>query len=154
MPCLVGENPTCSPSSESPPAPHDAFFALGAKPMPMPGRQKTPAVLLRPGIVGMRGSMLIRIWPCCTWVQPPRPPPRHPPANVCLVGENPTYAPSRHCRDARVYGHTVTAMHEIEYISPIEYTPSPPPSPHVAQLLVDTSLCGKTTGQTIIYYVQ
>ena len=33
------------------------------------------------------------------------------------------HAPSRHCRDARVYGHTTTAMHEIEYISPIEYTP-------------------------------
>ena len=29
-------------------------------------------------------------------------------------------APSRHCRDARVYGRTTTAMHAIEY------TPSPP----------------------------
>ena len=29
-------------------------------------------------------------------------------------------APSRHYRDARVYGHTTTVMHEIEYISPIE----------------------------------
>ena len=40
-------------------------------------------------------------------------------------------APSRHCRDARVYGHTTTAMHEIEYISPIEYTlpPSLPSTP-------------------------
>ena len=37
------------------------------------------------------------------------------------------HAPSRHCRDARVYGHTTTAMHEIEYISPIEYTPPPAP---------------------------
>ena len=36
------------------------------------------------------------------------------------------HAPSGHCRDARVYGHTTTAMHEIEYISPIECTPSPP----------------------------
>ena len=36
------------------------------------------------------------------------------------------HAPSRHCRDARVYGHTTTALHEIEYISPIEYTPPPP----------------------------
>ena len=35
-------------------------------------------------------------------------------------------APSRHCRDARVYGHTTTAMHDNEYISPIEYTPTPP----------------------------
>ena len=33
------------------------------------------------------------------------------------------HAPSRHCRHARVYGHTTTAMHDIEYISPIEYTP-------------------------------
>ena len=37
------------------------------------------------------------------------------------------HAPSRHCRDARVYGHMPTAMHEIEYIPPIEYTPHPPP---------------------------
>ena len=29
-------------------------------------------------------------------------------------------------RGARLYGHKTTAMHEIEYISPIEYTPSPP----------------------------
>ena len=32
----------------------------------------------------------------------------------------------RHCRDARVYGHTTTAIREIEYISPIECTPPPP----------------------------
>ena len=31
-------------------------------------------------------------------------------------------APSRHCRDARVYGHTTTAMHDTEY------TPPPPRS--------------------------
>ena len=37
------------------------------------------------------------------------------------------HAPSRHSRDARDYGRTTTAMHEIEYISPIEYTPRPPP---------------------------
>ena len=30
---------------------------------------------------------------------------------------------SRHCRAARVYDHTTTAMHEIECISPIDYTP-------------------------------
>ena len=30
-----------------------------------------------------------------------------------------------HCRDARVYGHTTTAMQKIEYISPIKYTPPP-----------------------------
>ena len=34
------------------------------------------------------------------------------------------HAPSRHYRDARVYGHTTAAMHEIERISPIEYTPN------------------------------
>ena len=34
------------------------------------------------------------------------------------------HAPSRQqCRDARVHGHTTTAMHDIEYISPIEYPP-------------------------------
>ena len=40
----------------------------------------------------------------------------------CLRGR---HAPSRHCRDAKVYGHTIPAMHEIEYISPIEYPPPP-----------------------------
>ena len=29
------------------------------------------------------------------------------------------------CRDARVYGHTTTAMHEIEDNSSIEYNPLP-----------------------------
>ena len=28
------------------------------------------------------------------------------------------HAPSRHCRDARVYGHTATAMHDDEYTPP------------------------------------
>ena len=32
--------------------------------------------------------------------------------NVCLVDET-RRAPSRHCRDARVYGHTTTAMPEM-----------------------------------------
>ena len=32
------------------------------------------------------------------------------------------HAPSRHCRNARVYGHTTTAMHKLS-------TPSPLPSP-------------------------
>ena len=41
----------------------------------------------------------------------------------------PQHAPSRHCRDARVYGHTTTTMHKIEYISPIEFTPPPPAHP-------------------------
>ena len=31
--------------------------------------------------------------------------------------------PPTHPWDARVYGQTTTAKHEIEYISPIEYTP-------------------------------
>ena len=35
-------------------------------------------------------------------------------------------APSRHRRDARLYGHRNTAMHDIECISAIEYPPSPP----------------------------
>ena len=33
-------------------------------------------------------------------------------------------APSRHCREARVYGHTTTAIHDIEY--------PPPPRPRPA----------------------
>ena len=39
------------------------------------------------------------------------------------------HVPSRHCRDARIYCHTTTTMHEIEHISPIEYTPPTPPAP-------------------------
>ena len=35
-------------------------------------------------------------------------------AMSCLVGEI-RRAPSRHCRDARVYGRTTTAMHDNEY---------------------------------------
>ena len=35
-------------------------------------------------------------------------------------------APSRHYKDARVSCHTTTAVHEIEDISPTEYTPPPP----------------------------
>ena len=37
--------------------------------------------------------------------------------DVCLFGENPTCS-SRHCRDARVYGDTTTAMHDNEYTHP------------------------------------
>ena len=36
-------------------------------------------------------------------------------------GYPPPPSPTRHCRDARVYGHTTTAMHDIS-------TPPPPPS--------------------------
>ena len=39
----------------------------------------------------------------------------------------PRRAPSRNCRDARVYGHTATAMHDIEYA----------PLPHLYELLGD-----------------
>ena len=42
----------------------------------------------------------------------------------------PRRAPSRHSRDARVYGHTTTAMHKLSTISP-PHPPHPllPPSP-------------------------
>ena len=33
-------------------------------------------------------------------------------------------APSRHCRDARVYGHTTTDMHDNEHTSPATSSPS------------------------------
>ena len=33
------------------------------------------------------------------------------------------HAPSRYCRDARVYGHTTTAMHEIESTSLLSAAP-------------------------------
>ena len=37
----------------------------------------------------------------------------------CLSGRLKTRrAPSRHCRGARIYGHTTTAMHNIEYTLP------------------------------------
>ena len=35
-------------------------------------------------------------------------------------------APFRHSRDARVYGHTTTAMHKLS-------TPPPPPLPHLSE---------------------
>ena len=41
------------------------------------------------------------------------------------------HAPSRHCRDARVYGHTTTAMNEIEYTRP-----SPPHPRHPRNCLL------------------
>ena len=43
------------------------------------------------------------------------------------------HAPYRRCRNARVYGHTTTAMHDIEYISPIEYTPGEDASDNTKQ---------------------
>ena len=46
-------------------------------------------------------------------------------------------APSRHYRDASVYGHTTTATHEIEY------TPPPPPAPSTQML--EVSLLGVGT---------
>ena len=45
-------------------------------------------------------------------------------SNVCLVGET-RPAPSRHSRDATVYGHTTTVMHKLS-------TPPPFPPPHPA----------------------
>ena len=43
--------------------------------------------------------------------------------NVYLVGGT-RHAPSRQCRDARVHGHTTTAMHE--YRVPAPRPPAPP----------------------------
>ena len=34
---------------------------------------------------------------------------------MCAWAVKTRRAPSRHCREARVYGHTATAMHDIEY---------------------------------------
>ena len=41
-------------------------------------------------------------------------------------------APSRHSRDARVYGHTTTAMHELSTPPPLSPPPlkTPPLAPH------------------------
>ena len=60
----------------------------------------------------------------------PQPPPLSPssPSSPPPSPPHPRHAPSRHCRGARVYGHTTTAIHEVEYISPIEYTPPRRPS--------------------------
>ena len=52
-----------------------------------------------PSLYCRDGSMVIRLRPCMTISTPP---------------------PSQHCRDARVYGYTTTAMHDMS-------TPSPPP---------------------------
>ena len=43
-----------------------------------------------------------------------------------------------HTPPLRVYGRTTTAMHEVEYISPIEYTSPPSPSP------ANTRLCAQS----------
>ena len=52
------------------------------------------------------------------------------------------HTPSRHCRDARAYGHTTTAIHEIECISPIEYPPSLPRHTHmVASVYIYRRAC-------------
>ena len=75
--------------------------------------------MLQPGIVGMRGSIAIRLRPYMIMSTPP----------ASLVQEmsawsvETRHAPSRHCRHARAYGHTTTAMHEIEYICSIESPP-------------------------------
>ena len=63
-----------------------------------PGRWK-PNVL-RPGIVGMRRSMVIRLRPCTTWVHPGL-----PPMEPIAWSLETRRAPSRLCRDARVYFH-------------------------------------------------
>ena len=59
----------------------------------------------------------------CTMKAPPPCPSTPPPptTTTTLVGENSTCS-VRHCRDARVYGHTTTAMHDSQY----EYTPHHP----------------------------
>ena len=60
-------------------------------------------------------------------------------SNVCLETRR---APSRHSRDARVYGHTTTAMHKLSAL-PNPPSPSPPP-PHVT----DTTGCRGSTAKT------
>ena len=48
--------------------------------------------------------------------------------SACRTNLNPSkvrISYTRHCRDARVYGHAPTAMHEMEYISSIECPPPP-----------------------------
>ena len=49
-------------------------------------------------------------------------------SNSCLVSENGTCSVPAFCRDARVYDHTTTAMHDIEYI-PTPPTLNPPRAP-------------------------
>ena len=51
------------------------------------------------------------------------------------------HAPPRHCRDAMVYGHTTTDMHEIEYISRIEYPPPLTLRPHSLGLKIKKAVC-------------
>ena len=48
--------------------------------------------------------------------------------------------PSRHCKDARVYGRTTTAMHEIES-SLLSSTPSPRPSAYHPSISFDAVVC-------------
>ena len=48
------------------------------------------------------------------------------------------HAPSRHRRDARVYNHTTTPMHEIEYIFLIEYIPPSILTERLAQVALES----------------
>ena len=69
-----------------------------------------------------------------------------PPPPQCLPGRWKTrHSPSRHCRDARVYGYTTTAMHETEHISPIE-GPAPPPPPCPGQEMLILVLMAVLSG--------
>ena len=75
-------------------------------------------------------------------------------SNVCPVGKNPTCS-VRHSRDARVYGHTTTAMYKLSTPPPSmflfticmkrnEYAPPPPPSiPHTPARPFSTN-CGNS----------
>ena len=79
---------------------------------PPPPRWK-PGVL-RPGIIRMQGSMVIRLRPRMAKVQPPALIALGA-SNVCLVRENPTRSVFR---DTTVYGYTPGAMHDDEYPPP------------------------------------
>ena len=92
-----------------------------------------PPVPSRPGIVGMRGSMVVRLRPCMI-------PSTHPP----WCKKRPAWsvkirrAPSWYCRDARVNGHTNTAMHDFEYTRP------PPPAPISSHKIAPLRSCHQT----------
>ena len=49
-------------------------------------------------------------------------------------------APSRHCRDARGYGHTTKGMHDIEYTPPSRSPPPLEPSPPFMLALPSSSV--------------
>ena len=87
----------------------------------------------------VRGRLVAHQWPGIRTPPPPRAVPRRTQFTLHANRQTPLgasrsvqvmsawsvktrHAPSRHCRGVMVYGHTATAMHDIEYPPPLATT--------------------------------